>query len=358
MNSHASTSTPQEEPWAMPWPEEDMEYLGYCPVCGETLRTLLHVDLVDNVFRAAQGKWALWTCMKCHSAYLDPRPSQVTIHRAYANYYTHKADTTHAPDYKSLSFLRRLRRIMSNGYLNDQYGTRRYPASILGLWVAKIFPAQREILDVEFRYLPVPLRGQRLLDIGCGSGKFLVSAREAGWQVSGIEPDPEAADTTRQLGVDVLVGTAELLDRESECFDVITISHVIEHVHDPKKLLEDIYRLLKPNGVLYIETPNIDSQWSNLFRKNWRGLETPRHIVLFTPEGIANLLLKSGFRKIKNIYRKDPQEHMYFSSMHLASNVTKNNTNQKKLNLCDRIKIIKSKFSKNKIEFITLIVTK
>ena len=355
---HTSTAIPPDEPWTKPWPAGDMESVLHCPVCNETSRKLLHADMVDNAFRVAPGKWMLWKCAKCCSAYLDPRPTPDTIHRAYANYYTHNAATSHAEDYKNLSFLRRLRRIASNGYLNARYGTRRYPASIVGLWLAIMLPSVREKLDVEFRYLPIPLRGQRLLDIGCGSGNFLVSAREAGWQVSGVEPDPEAANVTRLLGVDVMVGTAELLDRESACFDAITISHVIEHVHSPRKLLADIYRLLKQNGVLYIETPNIDSQWAKLFKKNWRGLETPRHLVLFTQESLKDLILELGFRKIEYIYRRDPQEHMYLSSMNLASNRLLNSTNIINLKWIERIKIWKSKNSKNKPEFITLIIKK
>ena len=62
----------------------------HCPVCGETDRKILHSDLIDNAFRVAPGKWALWKCAMCSGAYLDPRPNPATIHLAYANYYTHQ----------------------------------------------------------------------------------------------------------------------------------------------------------------------------------------------------------------------------------------------------------------------------
>lgn len=328
-----------------------------CPVCGSAERTVLHKELIDNVFFVAPGKWTLHSCTQCKSAYLDPRPNPANIGKAYGTYYTHVIGTLR-DNAAQLGVFRRLRRMMSNGYRNRRYGTQRQPASALGQWVAMLLPVQRQELDTEFRYLPKPTQGQRLLDIGCGNGSFLINAREAGWQVTGVEPDPKAADAARQRGVNVTVGTIDLLAGESNCFDAITLSHVIEHVYEPKQLLQDIYRLLKSGGVFYIETPNIASHWAKLFGKNWRGIETPRHLVLFTPNSLKNLLLSSGFCDIKMEYRSAPQKHMYISSSHMAAGRSPYSSDVVKLRWLERTKYQLSLFQNKNFEFITLTVSK
>ena len=297
----SSPSSLTDSPWNRSWPANELETVSACPVCGSTERTVLFDGLKDNVFFVALGKWILHSCTQCNSAYLDPRPSRASIGKAYGSYYTHAVGTGREND-KKLAFFKRLRRMMSNGYLNHRFGTNRFPASGLGQWVAKLLPSQREILDTEFRYLPKPTQGQRLLDIGCGNGFFLASAKEAGWQVSGVEPDPVAAAVARDRGVHVMVGTVDLLADESNCFDVITLSHVIEHVHEPQKLLESVHRLLKPGGVIYVETPNIESHGAALFKKEWRGLESPRHPHISGQRLPSTTSVRSIFPRVAWLY--------------------------------------------------------
>ncbi|MCK5664178.1 MAG: methyltransferase domain-containing protein, partial [Thiotrichaceae bacterium] len=73
----------------------------------------------------------------------------------------------------------------------------------------------------------------------------------------------------RQKGLDVRMGGVEVLDPSVEKFDVITLSHVIEHVHQPVEVLKYCYSLLKPDGFLWLETPNIESEGYRLFGANW-----------------------------------------------------------------------------------------
>ena len=313
------SSLPTDAPWNTPWPASELESVSACPVCGSAARTVLHEGLIDNVFFVAPGKWTLHRCAQCSSAYLNSRPTPESIGKAYGTYYTHVAGSSKAPNFAELGFVRKLRRMMSNGYLNYRYGTQRLPAIALGRWLAKFLPALREVLDLEFRYLPRPIQGQRLLDIGCGNGDFLVSAREAGWEVLGIEPDSKAADAARQRGLDVTVGTVDLLAGESDCFDAITLSHVIEHVHEPKQLLQAVQRLLKPGGVVYIDTPNINSHGAYLFKKNWRGIEAPRHLVLFNPASLSDLLVATGFDNVQIKRRTAIRKPIYLSSLRLAA---------------------------------------
>lgn len=351
------SSSPAGTLWNTHWPASELESVPACPVCGSVERTVLHEGLIDNVFFVAPGKWTLHCCTQCRSAYLDPRPNPASIHKAYATYYTH-AVGTERDNVIQLSFFRRLRRMISNGYLNHRYGTKRHPASGLGQWMAKLLPSQRQALDIGFRYLPKPIQGQRLLDIGCGNGDFLVSAREAGWQVSGVEPDPKAAAATRQRGIDVTVGTVDLLEGVSHCFDAITLSHVIEHVHEPKQLLQAVQRLLKPGGIVYIDTPNIQSHGTAIFKKNWRGLETPRHLVLFNPASLTELLYATGFAGIKIERRTAVQQGMYLSSLRMAAGHSPYGAEPARLGWLELVRQSLSFTKTQHLEFITLTARK
>lgn len=110
----------------------------------------------------------------------------------------------------------------------------------------------RTRLDHRFRYLPkVPEGGGVLLDVGCGDGSFLIDARNCGWNVVGVDPDPNVAANATILGLKVHVGGVELFGDEKELFDVITLSHVVEHLHDPVNILKTCYALFKTGGQLW-----------------------------------------------------------------------------------------------------------
>jgi len=277
------------------WPTDGLEAVPNCPVCGADTRELLYEGLTDRVFFCAPGKWNMYCCESCASAYLDPRPTSETIGLAYQHYFTH----VEVPDFSSFGFLAKLRHRLANGYRNHHYGTKDYPASILGNFVAGLMPNARAIIDARMRHLPKVKEGKRLLDLGCGNGAFLLRARSAGWDVVGIDLDPKAVETARRQGLDVRLGEVEVLGPSIEQFDVITLSHVIEHVHHPVKVLQACYSLLKSGGFLWIDTPNITSEGHRLFGANWRGLEPPRHLVLFSSESMCNALIKLGFADVK-----------------------------------------------------------
>ncbi len=290
MQSKINVHAPYSE-----WPTNGLEPVPNCPVCGSDNRELLHEGLTDRVFFCAPGEWFMYRCESCASAYLDPRPTSETIGLAYQNYFTHDE----APDFSSLSFLRKLRRRFTNGYRNHRYGTQDYPASILGILAASLMPKGRAIIDAGMRHLPKENIKRSLLDFGCGNGAFLLQARSAGWAVVGVDFDSKAVEAARSQGLDVRLGGVEALDPTDEQFNVITLAHVIEHVHNPVKVLQACYKLLKPGGFLWIETPNIASEGHGLFGANWRGLEPPRHLVLFTLESMSNALSAAGFTNIE-----------------------------------------------------------
>jgi len=276
------------------WPADGTEKIGQCPVCGGRSREILHKDLTDKTFYCAPGKWSLYRCGSCASAYLDPRPTAKTIGLAYQRYFTHNE----TPGYSTLPVLSKLKRRLVNGYQNHRFGTRYEPASIFGIPAVSLVPNGRATIDARMRHLPVGGRNRTMLDVGCGNGSFLLSARSAGWKAVGVDFDEKAVTTARSHGLDVRLGGVETLDPATERFDVITLSHVIEHVHHPVSVLEACYDLLKTGGHIWIDTPNISSQGHEYFGRNWRGLEPPRHLVLFTLQSMRNALEMVGFSNV------------------------------------------------------------
>jgi 2-polyprenyl-3-methyl-5-hydroxy-6-metoxy-1,4-benzoquinol methylase len=235
-------------------------------------------------------------CSTCGAGYLDPRPTPETIGRAYANYFTHERSL----DYAELGALAKLRRRLANGYRNARYGTTDAPSNRLGLAVAALMPNVQADIDAGMRHLPRPAPGDRLLDLGCGNGEFLSRARSAGWEVVGVDFDEEAVGVAKGRGLDVRLGGVEVLDPKVERFHVITMSHVIEHVHDPRGVIEACHALLRPGGLLWMETPNIASIGHETYRSSWRGLEAPRHLVIFNHRALRQTLSNAGFVRIED----------------------------------------------------------
>ena len=134
-----------------PWPEDDLEGVPNCPVCGGCDRELLHQDLTDRVFRVAPGVWTLYRCCGCRSAWLDPRPTPRSIGRAYASYYTH--DDHDHPIVRRRGVIRRFLHDAINGYMNSRYQVQREPALSLGRWLIPLLPSLKTAVDADFRHL-------------------------------------------------------------------------------------------------------------------------------------------------------------------------------------------------------------
>lgn len=274
------------------WPAEGLERVPACPVCGESARRRLHAGLTDRVSFVAPGEWTLWSCARCGAAYLDPRPDEDTIGLAYRGYHTHgePAPAHSAPP----GPLGRLRWSLANGYLNERYGYDFVPASRVGGRLAALLPRRRWLADMRVRHLPKANDRPRLLDVGCGNGTFLRDMRDAGWDVYGIDPDPGAVAAARATGASVEEG---LLTRDAfpaESFDAVTLSHVVEHLPDPAETLGICRDLLRPGGLVWIATPNLESRGHARYGRDWRGLEPPRHLAVFTPRALTGLLERLG----------------------------------------------------------------
>ncbi|HEY1226080.1 MAG TPA: class I SAM-dependent methyltransferase, partial [Ramlibacter sp.] len=272
--------------------------------------------LVDNSFFCAPGTWTAWRCLGCDCAYLDPRPDSGSIHLAYVDYYTHRPIASANQRPRGLGALKRA---LTNGYKNWRFGVSLQPSAAIGAFLVSMVPSKRVRIDRQFRHLPHREGKGRVLDVGFGSGAFLDEAQLLGWDAVGVDIDPTAVANARARGLNVFAKSLDHLDFEEESFDVITISHVLEHVHDPVALLRTCFRLLRPGGMLWIETPNIDSVGHARFGRHWRGLEPPRHLVIFGLRALRNVLSESGFVAVGNLAQPSPCSAIFRESHRIAS---------------------------------------
>lgn len=143
-------------------------------------------------------------------------------------------------------------------------------------------------------------KGQaRLLEIGCGVGFLLDEAKKEGWQTHGVELSKWGVDYAREkLGLDVFCGTLDSVNFSPGNFDAIVLSDTIEHLIDPKEILIKIRPLLGPQGILYINTPNIGSLVSRLLKAKWWGFNQ-FHLYYFTKRTLEQMLEATGFDVVK-----------------------------------------------------------
>lgn len=145
----------------------------------------------------------------------------------------------------------------------------------------------------------------RLLDIGCSVGIFLCEARQVGWEVSGVERSPDSAEIGRQrFGLNIAAGALTQHTFVDAIFDAVTMWDVIEHLEDPLSALKTINRLLAEDGVILMETPNIDGLFPRLSYKvantldYWPHPEPPGHLFQFSKHTISRLLASAGLRPV------------------------------------------------------------
>jgi len=267
-----------------------------CPLCGSH-GVELYADLHDRFF-VAPGRWALRRCPSCGQAWLHPMPEPEELGKLYRFYWEEFDALFPRVDQGPLGFAGRgLLDTATNAALQAMGYSKPAgsPAAHILACILPFVPPLKEILDGAVMSLRQKDQG-RLLDIGCGDGSFLVLMRSIGWEVSGIEPDPEAAKVARDRHrLDVSIGNVEEVDLPEAAYDAITMQHVIEHVHEPIRVLDRTYLALKPGGVLSIRTPNLDSLGHERFRDMWMHMDPPRHLRLFIPSTLSTCVERAGF---------------------------------------------------------------
>jgi SAM-dependent methyltransferase len=138
--------------------------------------------------------------------------------------------------------------------------------------------------------------GGRLLDVGCGSGSFLVEMRRApGWKVAGVEPVENAWRLCRSLGLDVVYGTLDQAEFPEGSFDAVTMWNVLEHVCDPVAELTKVRRLLRPEGILIAAVPVEEGRLRRWFGPFWVEWDLPRHLHVFSWPTLRRIFEQTGF---------------------------------------------------------------
>lgn len=138
----------------------------------------------------------------------------------------------------------------------------------------------------------------RLLDVGCSSGALLMTARALGFAAEGVEPSAGPAETARRAGLKVFTGFLEDARYPDATFDAVILMEVIEHLRNPRPVLAECRRILKPCGVLLITTPNAASWTANIMGARWNGfslMDLGGHVSFFSPESIRIIAERTGF---------------------------------------------------------------
>ncbi|MDH3942497.1 MAG: class I SAM-dependent methyltransferase [Anaerolineae bacterium] len=144
-----------------------------------------------------------------------------------------------------------------------------------------------------------PGRG-RILDVGTAAGSFIAVAQKRGWQVSGCEPNRWMAEWGSQhYGLEIQPGTIFDMNLEPASFDVVTLWDVLEHTPDPRTVLAECQRVLKPGGLLVVNYPDINSLIGRLMGRRWVFLLSI-HLYYFNLETIQAMLKKTGFSMLRS----------------------------------------------------------
>jgi 2-polyprenyl-3-methyl-5-hydroxy-6-metoxy-1,4-benzoquinol methylase len=248
-----------------------------CPICGSSSRydfsgrnVLLGTDM---------NRYDYYKCDVCRVLFLHPMPDPQALANLYPDDYV-EADDLHRQ--KTFNPLKLAQLKLHHGYTHLQTN----PLAELLAWIVRPFLRADRSLD----FSP----DGKLLDVGCGNGRFLRSMRTLGWQVQGVEFNGKSVEFCRNTGLDVHGGDLVSARFPAESFDVITVRHVIEHIPTPQEFMTELARILKPGGCLVIETPNFSSLGWALFGTRWYAAGIPYHLMLFSQGNLAILAGKHG----------------------------------------------------------------
>ncbi len=227
-----------------------------CLICHSRQNTSFLT--VPNRFYLSE-KFNLSRCLNCNFVFLNPRPVEKSIGRYYQdeNYQPHQPQSRTLSD-KIYHWIR---------VWNNRYKRRK---------IERLIP------------------GGIIFDYGCGTGEFLVEMRTTGWKTIGFEPSGAAAEIAGKYGLSLVPDLGHLPGN----ITIITLWHVLEHVHQAEALLEKVKQQLAPNGYLIIALPNRQCFDARSFRESWVAFDAPRHLYHFTPDDLRSLLSNKGFQII------------------------------------------------------------
>lgn len=245
-----------------------------CPVCGGDRFTPL-MKGKDRLHRVDDQVFQVVRCEGCALAMLNPQPSVEELNKYYPE--TYGPYQTSMQTVEAGPFLSAVKKVLRRN------ASAAKPA------------ADTSVLTY--------------LDFGCGGGGQLERARAAhpNWRFYGLDNSPKACEAATSRGFTVHCGDIRDMPVPEGGFDIVNMSHVIEHLTDPEETLRGIHRVMKPGGKLIVATPNFDSYAARMFGTYWYALDLPRHLFFFDPASLARLLEKSGFRRTALAFDPGPK---------------------------------------------------
>ncbi|MEO7308518.1 MAG: class I SAM-dependent methyltransferase [Ferruginibacter sp.] len=231
-----------------------------CPVCNSEL---IQEQLTAKDHTVSQKDFSIWHCNACTARFTQdvPAPDAIGAYYASDNYISH-SDT-------------------KKGIINSLYHLVR----------KRTLGSKRRLVINETGIM----KGE-ILDIGCGTGAFLHTMKEAEWEITGLEPDVVARTKAAELYAIHPQDPGKLFELNAGSFNAITMWHVLEHVHELHAYIKQIETLLAPNGKLFIAVPNYTSKDAETYETHWAAYDVPRHLYHFSPQSMENLLSQHGLK--------------------------------------------------------------
>ena len=231
-----------------------MEKLNKCPVC-KSADLSSYIQVIDH--SVSKEKFNIDQCLNCGLRFTNPRPDKDEI----VKYYESEDYISHSDTNK--------------GFINFLYQQAKH-----------ITLNQKLNLVVERN----SKKAIELLDYGCGTGDFLLAAKYTG-QISATGIEPSETARTRALNKGIKVYTYdEFFSLEPSTYDVITLWHVLEHIHELEKVFTHFLKILKSKGKLIIAIPNSDATDAFIYDEHWAAFDVPRHLYHFNTKSFEYLV--------------------------------------------------------------------
>lgn len=250
-----------------------------CPLCNS--HGIFSFESKDFLYKKSET-YRYIQCTNCSAIYQDPMPTTAEISSFYPDDYSAYHEVS-IPKRQGFTRLATLRYKYHYTHLNVP------PPFMLLVPFISSFLYRNAI-----HFVP----DGRGLDIGCGNGQFIINMNSLGWQFEGVEFNPLGVKVCRKAGLKVFHGELHAAKFEDNTFDLVSARHLIEHIPDPNRFINEIARILKKKGRLIIDTPNSEALGRNWFGTYWFANEVPRHLILFNPKNLTLLIERHGLRLV------------------------------------------------------------